>query len=171
VAQPFRRWSTLVYTSEKKMLSSTRLKPLFHPGKLLVTPDALETLRASKKVPVISVVLRHIAGDWGCGSDDDARQNDLSIAAGLRLVSIYPSQDRASSARLTRRSASSIRRARRRLLAWAPPDRATILYEVSVFDSARMCRKVHPAALPVFLLFCRRRTQNGPTTAVAPSSI
>ena len=74
------------------MHSSTRLKPLFHPGKLLVTPDALETLRTNK-IPVISVMLRHIAGDWGCVSDDDARQNDLSIAAGLRLLSIYPLPD------------------------------------------------------------------------------
>ena len=38
-------------------------------------------------------MLRHIAGDWGCVSDDDARQNDLSIAAGLRLLSIYPLPD------------------------------------------------------------------------------
>lgn len=67
---------------------STRLKPLFHPGKLLVTPEALEKLRTNK-IPVISVMLRHIAGDWGCMSDEDARQNDLSIAAGLRLLSIY----------------------------------------------------------------------------------
>lgn len=74
------------------MQSSTRLKPLFHPGKLLVTPDALETLRTNK-IPVISVMLRHIAGDWGCVSDDDARQNDLSIAAGLRLLSIYSLPD------------------------------------------------------------------------------
>ncbi|MFM0488311.1 hypothetical protein [Paraburkholderia graminis] len=75
------------------MHSSTRLKPLFHPGKLLVAPDALETLRTNK-IPLISVMLRHIAGDWGCVSDDDARQNDLSIAAGLRLMSIYPLHDR-----------------------------------------------------------------------------
>lgn len=74
------------------MHSSTRLKPLFHPGKLLVTPDALDKLRTNK-IPVISVMLRHIAGDWGCVSDDDARQNDLSIATGLRLLSIYPLPD------------------------------------------------------------------------------
>ncbi|CAN0617981.1 conserved protein of unknown function [Burkholderia multivorans] len=74
------------------MHSSTRLKPLFHPGKLLVTPDALDKLRTNK-IPVISVMLRHIAGDWGCVSNDDARQNDLSIAAGLRLLSIYPLPD------------------------------------------------------------------------------
>jgi len=45
-------------------------------------------------VPVISIVLRHIAGDWGIVSDDDKRQNDVSITAGLRLISIYRLPDR-----------------------------------------------------------------------------
>lgn len=70
------------------MVHATRLKPLFHPGRLLVTPEAHHALRLNG-VPVISVVLRHIAGDWGIVSDDDQHQNDLSIAAGLRLLSIY----------------------------------------------------------------------------------
>lgn len=74
------------------MSNTTRLKPLFHPGRLLVAPEALEKLRANQ-IPVISVMLRHIAGDWGIVSDDDRAQNDLSIAAGLRLLSIYPLPD------------------------------------------------------------------------------
>lgn len=77
------------------MFHPTRLKPLFHPGKLLVSHAALAALRASN-VPVISVVLRHIAGDWGSVSEEDKRQNDVSIATGLRLISIYrlPDQTR-----------------------------------------------------------------------------
>jgi hypothetical protein len=77
------------------MFQPTRLKPLFHPGKLLVAPAAIEALR-SNSVPVVSVVLRHIAGDWGVVSEDDKRQNDVSIAIGLRLISIYrlPDQTR-----------------------------------------------------------------------------
>ncbi|GJH07718.1 hypothetical protein CBA19CS11_02790 [Caballeronia novacaledonica] len=74
------------------MNNTIRLKPLFHPGRLLVTPDALEKLRANQ-IPVISVMLRHVAGDWGIVSDDDRAQNDLSVAAGLRLLSIYPLPD------------------------------------------------------------------------------
>jgi hypothetical protein len=70
------------------MNQATRLKPLFHPGKLLVSPWALVALRAND-VPVISVMLRHIAGDWGIVSDNDKQQNDLSIATGLRLLSVY----------------------------------------------------------------------------------
>lgn len=77
------------------MYQPTRLKPLFHPGKLLVSHAALAALRANS-VPVISIVLRHIAGDWGIASEDDKRQNDVSIATGLRLISIYrlPDQTR-----------------------------------------------------------------------------
>ncbi|CAE6969202.1 hypothetical protein R69608_07181 [Paraburkholderia nemoris] len=74
------------------MSNTTRLKPLFHPGRLLVTPEALEKLRANQ-IPVIGVMLRHIAGDWGIVSDDDKAQNNLSVAAGLRLLSIYPLPD------------------------------------------------------------------------------
>lgn len=77
------------------MHQATRLKPLFHPGKLLVSHAALDVLR-DNSVPVISVVLRHIAGDWGVVSDDDTRQNDVSIGTGLRLISLYrlPDQTR-----------------------------------------------------------------------------
>ena len=77
------------------MYQPTRLAPLFHPGKLLVSHAALAALRANS-VPVISIVLRHIAGDWGIVSENDKRQNDVSIATGLRLISIYrlPDQTR-----------------------------------------------------------------------------
>lgn len=74
------------------MYQPTRLKPLFHPGKLLVSHAALAALRTNS-VPVISVVLRHMTGDWGIVSEDDKRQNDVSIATGLRLMSIYRLQD------------------------------------------------------------------------------
>jgi hypothetical protein len=74
------------------MNQPTRLKPLFHPGRLLVTPAALAALRTNG-VPVISIMLRHIAGDWGVISDDDKKQNDLSIATGLRLISLYQLPD------------------------------------------------------------------------------
>ncbi|WP_144160703.1 hypothetical protein [Paraburkholderia sp. BCC1885] len=70
------------------MHQPTRLKPLFHPGRLRITASALSALR-SNGIPVISVVLRHIVGDWGSLSDEDCQQNDVSIATGLRLLSLY----------------------------------------------------------------------------------
>ncbi|MFM0131237.1 hypothetical protein [Paraburkholderia sediminicola] len=65
-----------------------RLKPLFHPGRLLITPTTLASLRANG-IPVISVALRHVTGDWGIVSGEDREQNDISINVGLRLLSIY----------------------------------------------------------------------------------
>lgn len=70
------------------MNQATHFKPLFHPGKLLVTPAALAALRVNG-VPAISFLLRHVCGDWGTVSHPDKEQNDLSLAAGLRLLSIY----------------------------------------------------------------------------------
>lgn len=77
------------------MYQPTRLKPLFHPGKLLVSHAAVAALRTNG-VPLISIVLRHIAGDWGIVSEDDKRQNDISIMAGMRLISIYRLPDHTS---------------------------------------------------------------------------
>ncbi|MFC5428759.1 hypothetical protein ACFPTO_08080 [Paraburkholderia denitrificans] len=77
------------------MNQPSRLKPLFRPGRLLVASDALTALRVNG-IPVVSVLLRHVAGDWGTVSDEDRQQNDLSILAGLRLISLYrlPDQTR-----------------------------------------------------------------------------
>lgn len=98
------------------MNQPTRLKPLFHPGRLQVTPAALTALR-NHGIPVISVVLKHIAGDWGVVSDDDWLQNDLSIAIGLRLLSIYVLPDKTKIWVTTEwdRSSTSIRLAEDRL--------------------------------------------------------
>lgn len=70
------------------MNPSTRLKPLFHPGRLLVTPAAHAALH-THGIPVISVILQHVCGNWGEVPDDDRRQNDLSVETGLRLLSCY----------------------------------------------------------------------------------
>jgi hypothetical protein len=75
------------------MNQPTRLKPLFRPGRLFVASDALTALRANG-ISVISVLLRHVAGDWGTVSADDRQQNDLSTTAGLRLISLYNLPDR-----------------------------------------------------------------------------
>ncbi len=77
------------------MNQPTRLKPLFRPGRLLVAPDVLTALRANG-IPVVSVLLKHVAGDWGTVSDEDYEQHDLSISAGLRIISLYrlPDQSR-----------------------------------------------------------------------------
>jgi hypothetical protein len=66
----------------------SRLTPLFHPGRLLVTPAAFAAMRANR-VPLVGILLRHVCGDWGSVPQAECRQNDLSVDAGLRLLSIY----------------------------------------------------------------------------------
>ena len=74
------------------MNQSTRLKPLFHPGRLCITPAAHTALRGHG-IPVISVVLQHVCGNWGDLPDDDRHQNDLSVETGLRVLSSYRLSD------------------------------------------------------------------------------
>ncbi|HDR8925983.1 hypothetical protein WS58_15920 [Burkholderia pseudomultivorans] len=63
-------------------------RPRFRPGRIFASLAALQVLRASGVSP-IELVLRHVSGDWGNLSDSDRRQNELSIEAGLRLLSSY----------------------------------------------------------------------------------
>lgn len=63
-------------------------RPRFRPGRIFVTPAALEVLRTVGVSPVV-LLLRHLSGDWGNLSDSDCQQNELSVDAGLRLLSSY----------------------------------------------------------------------------------
>lgn len=62
--------------------------PRFKLGRIFVTPAALEAI-ADARVSIIDLLIRHIRGDWGDLSESDRQQNELSIDAGLRLLSSY----------------------------------------------------------------------------------
>jgi hypothetical protein len=57
-------------------------------GEVVATPGALEAL---EKVGVLPLRLlgRHQSGDWGDISEDDKRENELSLKEGFRLLSAY----------------------------------------------------------------------------------
>lgn len=69
------------------------LRPRIRPGRILATPGALARLQHNG-VPPMAPLLRHIYGDWGDVCADDWQQNELSVAAGLRVLSIYTMPDR-----------------------------------------------------------------------------
>lgn len=60
----------------------------FTLGQTLITPGALEALQISGQT-AIEFLRRHISGDWGELSDDDVKENELSLEQGFRLLSRY----------------------------------------------------------------------------------
>ena len=63
-------------------------KPLFQLGQVVATPGALEALKAAGDDPA-AYLNRHAGGDWGELDEADKRENELSVARGLRLLSAY----------------------------------------------------------------------------------
>lgn len=62
------------------------MKILFPLGKVAITPGALQILAGDN----LMVYLRaHQSGNWGVISPKDARENDLAVAKGLRILSAY----------------------------------------------------------------------------------
>ncbi|MCX4146906.1 MULTISPECIES: hypothetical protein [Paraburkholderia] len=62
--------------------------PRFRPGRIFATPAALEAI-ADAQVLIIDLLIRHIRGDFGDLSESDRQQNELSVDAGLRILSSY----------------------------------------------------------------------------------
>lgn len=67
-------------------LQQARLR--FKPGRIFATPAAVEVI-ADANVSVVSLLIRHIRGDWGDLAESDRQQNELSVDAGLRILSSY----------------------------------------------------------------------------------
>ncbi|OOG51180.1 hypothetical protein B0E49_16280 [Polaromonas sp. C04] len=61
---------------------------MFLLGRIVATPGALELLRRTATIPEV-LLMRHVTGDWGDIGAEDAQENDLSLQAGFRLMSVY----------------------------------------------------------------------------------
>nr|WP_249205807.1 hypothetical protein [Burkholderia cenocepacia] len=70
------------------MPSTVHAGPRFKLGRIFATPAALEII-AEACVSIIDLLIRHMRGDWGDLSEADRQQNELSVDAGLRLLSSY----------------------------------------------------------------------------------
>jgi len=64
------------------------MRPKFRPGQLVATPGALNALKEAD-VGYLPYIRRHLAGDWGEVSPEDAAENELSLREGFRLLSAY----------------------------------------------------------------------------------
>lgn len=60
----------------------------FPLGQLVSTPGCLEAFVSSGASPM-EYIARHASGDWGEVDADDARENELSVAQGFRILSAY----------------------------------------------------------------------------------
>jgi hypothetical protein len=70
-----------------------KLKSLpFTLGQVVATPSALAALASSGQTPE-ALLTRHAQGDWGDLDEEDWRENNRSLARGLRLLSAYALPD------------------------------------------------------------------------------
>lgn len=69
---------------EAQALSS----PRFPPGQIVATPGALAAMEEYRCRP-LSLLARHLTGDWGDLPAEDAQANDLALNAGGRVLSGY----------------------------------------------------------------------------------
>ena len=69
-------------------MQRTVRKPLFDLGQLVATPAALAALEKTGQNPM-EFVSRHVTGDWGELSEEDRKENELSLERGFRLLSSY----------------------------------------------------------------------------------
>lgn len=64
----------------------------FSLGQIVATPGALELLERGA-VNAAWLLQRHQHGDWGTVPPEDAEENELSVANGVRILSSYPVAD------------------------------------------------------------------------------
>lgn len=67
---------------------TSRIHARFPLGQTVATPGALQVLESTGTSP-IALLARHQSGDWGDVSNDDARENEVSIEMGFRILSSY----------------------------------------------------------------------------------
>jgi hypothetical protein len=65
------------------IIAATAKFPL---GQTVITRNAWDELPMSD---VIDALARHVTGDWGDVTEHDRQENELSLAEGYRLFSVY----------------------------------------------------------------------------------
>jgi len=60
----------------------------FSLGRTVATPGALEILAATG-TPPLTLFARHQSGDWGDVPPEDAKENELSVEQGFRILSSF----------------------------------------------------------------------------------
>lgn len=69
-------------------MTTTNTRPLFRLGQTVATQGALALLTETGTNPA-ALLARHQSGDWGTVPPEDARENELSVKHGFRVLSSY----------------------------------------------------------------------------------
>ena len=64
------------------------ITPLFSPGEIVSTPGAIAALENHHVLPM-TLLQKHLTGDWGSVDPDDAKANDDAVRDGDRILSSY----------------------------------------------------------------------------------
>jgi hypothetical protein len=67
-------------------------RPLFPLGQVVATPGAISRMEQLGIEP-IDLLRRHVTGDWGDIHPDDRGLNELALADGSRIFSVYGKDD------------------------------------------------------------------------------
>ena len=62
--------------------------PLFGLGHIVGTPGAIDALKEADVNP-LTLLNRHVTGDWGDLGEDDKRANEVALMDGSRVFSGY----------------------------------------------------------------------------------
>jgi len=57
-------------------------------GQIVTTPGALKLMK-ERNIDGLTLVSRHVTGDWGDLNEEDKQENDLSVIRGFRILSAY----------------------------------------------------------------------------------
>lgn len=69
-------------------MEQTIKQSLFPLGQVVATPGALAALAKAGQGPQ-DFLTRHVSGEWGDLSEEDRRENQISLERGFRLLSSY----------------------------------------------------------------------------------
>lgn len=60
----------------------------FSPGQIVATPGSLKAMD-EHECPPLTLLTRHLAGDWGQVPKEDAQLNEQAVKCGDRILSSY----------------------------------------------------------------------------------
>ena len=79
----------ILTTDADGQIAGVLTKPKFSPGEIVATPGALAAME-EHQCPPLTLLARHLSGDWGAVPVEDAQLNDQALQSDGRLLSSYP---------------------------------------------------------------------------------